>query len=138
MMGDDEDARKQYLDYDKKFEDMMDQIKDDTEWYCETYRDVFLLGACYAVNKNLPPKPLNKNTRNQKNKIRISEVIRESHRAILKVIAFSSQKNIEILLKEGKYFDIAEMYANAGLEEIQNKYFNKTDSPSFEFAEIVI
>ena len=133
-----DERRKQYLDYDGRFEEMMEDIKNDEEWYPETYRDVFLLAACYAVKRNLEPVKIQADQKNQQKQIRISEVIKEHHRIILRLIAFHTTNNIESLRDDNEVYEIAETYANAGLLEIFDHYYKRVDSPSFKFAEIAL
>ena len=135
MMNPDE-TTKLYLDYDLEYEDMVGDIKESDNWFPNTYLDIFILAASLAIKKNLVPIPLNEKSLNQGNQIRISVVVKDKHNTFFRIMAFWHTKDIEIVKDMNKVYEIAEMYANAGLCEIKQEYFNIVDNPTFQLAEM--
>ena len=138
MMKISEENKKLYLDYDKEYEEMMGEIKDHNEWYPVTFQDVFFLAIGYSIKKSLKPIPLNPKSRNQENRIRISVVIHEKDNTYLKAVAFWHTKDIETIKNLNAVYEIAEMYANAGLKDIKENFFNVSENPTFKLAEITM
>ena len=138
MMKKTEEPVKQYLDYDKEYEEMMSKIKDNNEWYPVTFQDVFFLAIGYAIKKKLNPLTLNPKSKNQENKIRISVVIKEKDNTYLKTVAFWHTKNVETIKDLNAVYEIAEMYANAGLKDIKENFFNIIENPTFKLSEITL
>ncbi|OPY36399.1 MAG: hypothetical protein A4E35_01938 [Methanoregula sp. PtaU1.Bin051] len=130
------DTTKLYLDYDKEYEDLVGELKENENWFPETYLDAFILAVSIAVKKQLEPIPLNKKSINQKNQIRIGIVVKDKHKTFFRAVAFSYLKDIEIIKNMDKVYEIVEMFANAGLKEISEEYFNKVDNPTFLLAEM--
>ena len=137
-MLDSYETTKLYLDYDNEFEEMVGEIKENKNWFPETYLDVFVLAVSIAVKKQLDPIPLNKKSINQKNQIRIGIVVKDKHKTFLRAVAFSHTRDIEVVKNLDKVYEIAEIFANAGLKEISEEYFNKVENPSFKLAELGI
>ena len=129
---------KLYLDYNAEYEEIVGDIKENNNWFPETYLDAFVLAVGIALKKKLEPIPLNKKTINQKNQIRIGIVVKDKHKTFFRSVAFSHTKNIEVIKDMDRVYEIAEMYANAGLKEISEEYFNKVENPSFILAEMGI
>jgi hypothetical protein len=130
------ETTKLYLDYNKDYEEMVGDIKEDKNWFPETYLDAFVIAVSVAVKKQLDPIPLNKKEINQKNQIRIGIVVKDKHKTFFRAVAFSHTKNIEIIKNMDSVYEIAEMFANAGFREISDEYFNKVENPSFQLAEM--
>jgi dnd system-associated protein 4 len=129
---------KLYLDYDKEYEEMVGEIKESEIWFPETYLDIFVLAVSIAIKRQLDPIPINPKSINQENKIRIGIVVKPKHDTFFRVVAFSHTKDIEVVKNTNKVYDIVEMYANAGLREIKQEYFNVVDNPTFLLAELGI
>jgi hypothetical protein len=138
MMKNTEENIKLYLDYNKEYEEMMSEIKDHNEWYPVTFQGVFFLAIGYAIKKSLKPLPLNPKSKNQENKIRISVVINDKDNTYLKAVAFWHSKDIETIKNLNTVYEIAEEYANAGLKDIKENFFNITENPTFKLAEITL
>ena len=133
------ETMKQYLEYDKEYEEMVGEIKESDNWFPQTYLDIFILAISLAVKKQLDPIPLNQKSINQINQIRIvSSGIKDKHNTFFRVIAFWHTKDIEIVKDINKVYEIVEMFANAGLKDIKQEYFNVVDNPTFLLAEMGI
>ena len=128
-------ALKTYLNYDIKFHEKMEDMKKDKSYFTDSFRDVFLLGMCYAAKKSL--KPFELGEVKKQDTIRIGEVINEDHMFLFRVLAFSHTKDYTVLSDEMQLYDLAEKFANAGIKEILDKY-DKTDYPSFELATVAL
>jgi hypothetical protein len=137
-MVDPSETTKLYLDYDKEYEEMVGEIKEDKNWFPETYLDAFVMAVSVAVKKQLDPVHLNKKALNQKNQIRIGIVVKDKHKTFFRAVAFSHTKNIDVIKNMDTVYEIAETFANAGFKEISEEYFNKVENPSFQLAEMAV
>ncbi len=130
-------AKKTFLSHNKEYHDNMVEMAKETtrKLYTDTLRDVFILGMVLAAKKGLEPVDIPEGKR--KNSIRIPEVIGESHKFLFKILAYSHTQDHGVLVDEARLFEIAEQYANAGLEELLEE-FDSTDYPLFELAELAL
>lgn len=126
-------AIKTFLNYDIDFHEKMDDMINNDSYFTNYFRDVFILGMCYAAKKSL--KPLDLERGKKQSTIRISEVIHENEMFLIRVLAFSYTKDYRVLSDEMQLYELAEKFANAGIKEIIDNYY-KTDYPSFELAEV--
>ena len=126
---------KTFLNYDIEFHEKMEDIKKDKSYFTDNFRDVFILGVCYAAKKSL--KPLGLGEVKKQDILRIGEVINEDHMFLFKVLAFSHTKDYKVLSDEIQLYELAEEFANAGIKEILDKY-DKTDYPSSELAAVAL
>lgn len=126
--------KKTFLSHNSDLHERMDEVKGG-RWFTETFRDVFILGLCYAARKNLEPLELEEGK--IKESIRINEVIRDEHMFLFRVVAFYHTKDYNILTDENRIFEIIEKLSNAGVKELLEKYY-RSDYPNFDLAQIVL
>lgn len=126
--------KKTFLSHNSDLHERMDEVKGG-RWFTETFRDVFILGLCYAARRNLEPLELEEGK--IKESIRINEVIRDEHMFLFRVIAFYHTKDYNILTDENRIFEIIEKLSNAGVKELLEKYF-RSDYPNFDLAQIAL
>jgi len=126
---------KTFLNYNSDFHEKMEDMKKDESYFTDSFRDLFILGMCYAAKNSL--KPLELGEVKKQDTIRIGEVIKEDHMFLFKVLAFSHTKDYKVLSNETQVYELAEKFANAGIKEIIDKYY-KTDYPSFELAAVAL
>lgn len=126
--------KKTFLSHNSDLHERMDEVKGG-RWFTETFRDVFILGLCYAARRNLEPLELEEGK--IKESIRINEVIRDEHMFLFRVIAFYHTKDYNILTDENRIFEIIEKLSNAGVKELLEKYY-RSDYPNLDLAQIVL
>jgi hypothetical protein len=126
---------KTFLNYDIEFHEKMEDMKKNKSYFTDSFRDVFILGMCYAAKKSL--KPLELGEVKKQDTIRIGEVIKEDHMFLFKVLAFSHTKDYKVVSNETQLYKLAEEFANAGIKEILDKYY-KADYPSFGLAAVAL
>jgi len=136
MENDPIERKKIFLEHNSDYHEMMEDLKVDEEYYTDSFRDIFLLGMCYAAFNQLDPIELEQGKRKQS--IRIGEVINKDHLFLIKILAYSHTKDYSILSNDNKCYEIAEKFANAGLKEIFEEYYKKEDYPSFKLSRAVL
>lgn len=122
---------KRFLDYDNDFHEKMEDMKEGKSYFTNSFLDIFMLGMCYAAKKSLKPLDLEE-VKKKQDTIRM-DYVREDHKFLIRVVAFSHTKDYRVLSDEMQLYEFAEKFANAGIKEIIDKYY-KTDYPSFELA----
>ena len=128
-------ATKRFLDYNIDFHEKMENMLKDKNYFTNSFLDVFMLGMCYAAKKSLKPLDLEEMKKKQ-DTIRM-DYVREDHKFLIRVVAFSHTKDYKLLSDETQLYDLAEKFANAGIKEILDNYY-KTDYPSFELATVAL
>jgi len=136
MKNDQIERKKIFLEHNSDYHQMMEDLKVDDEYHTDSFRDVFLLGMCYAVFNNLDPIELQQGKKKQS--IRIGEVINKDHLFLIRIVAYSYTKDYAILSDDNKCYEIAEKFANAGLKEISEIYYKKEDYPSFKLSKLIL
>jgi hypothetical protein len=138
-------VEKTYLTYNKDFHEKMRDIagldprtRGRNPWFTESLRDIFILGMCYAVKKGLAPKEIEERKKDLQESIRINQVIHEDQKFLFRVVAVYLTKDYRTLANDQDVYDLAEKFANAGLEELLNTCYGKWENPSFDLAKMAL
>ena len=99
-----------------------------------TYRDLFLLAACYGFcHRRGMRQPL---PEGKKNNIR-TEVFGDEGLGILKAIAIAETGDVEVLNNMGEVLTIAEEYAYIGVYEIKTQLIDERGQPLWNLVDLL-
>lgn len=117
--------------YEKLVKRGIDQIQDHP---FETKKDLFVLAACVGAKLN-----------------RYKELSSEKHNAfngetfnsridvpILQALAYKKEKDVEALLEPKRVLEIAQGWANGGIDEVHNAILNHPGRPLFNYVDWVL
>lgn len=98
-----------------------------------TMKDVFMTAACFGYRRGLS-QPISGAKRQIFHWAQFSEQI---DIPILKAIAISTSGNVQILADQEQIVQIAEGYANAGIQDLQSHLASRVDQPLWALVSLI-
>ena len=120
---------------DKIYDELVKRGSDRIEDYpFETKKDLFVLAACLGAKLG-----------------RYKELSSEKHNAfngetfnaridvpVLQALAYRKEKDVEVLLEPKRVLEIAQGWANGGIDEVYNAILNNPGRPLFNYVDWVL
>lgn len=104
----------------------MQESKDSPLYQAENH-NLFMISVGYG-RKQAMPKPIENEEHAFFGRSRLSD----SQQAVLEAVAIREERDVHVLKDQRKVYEIAEEYANAGVEELHGRIFGPKDDPLSE------
>jgi hypothetical protein len=123
-----EPRRDVHIDSDKY--DMFDELQNSSEspFYETENHDLFVFAVGYGRKYSMP-----QNTEEEHaffGRSRLSS----TQEAVIEAVAIAEERDVHVLKDQRRVYEIAERYANAGVEELYGRVFGPKDDPLSELS----
>lgn len=116
---------------DKERREMFNSLQEsqDSPFYQATNHDLFMFALGYG-NANTMPQEI----KNEKAAFFGRTSLSEHQQAVIEAIAVAEERDVRVLRDQRKVYEIAEKYANAGIDLLHGRVFGPDDEPLRELA----
>lgn len=116
---------------DKERREMFNSLQEsqDSPFYQATNHDLFMFALGYG-NANTMPQEI----KNEKAAFFGRTSLSEHQQAIIEAVAVAEERDVRVLHDQRQVYEIAEKYANAGIDLLHGRVFGPDDEPLRELA----
>lgn len=116
---------------DKERRDMFEALQEseDSPFYQAANHDLFMFAVGYGNAKTMPEK-----IKNEKAAFFGRTSLSDHQQAVIEAVAVAEERDVRVLRDQRMVYEIAEKYANAGIEQLHGRVFGPDDEPLRELA----
>lgn len=116
---------------DRERREMFESLQEsqDSPFYQASNHDLFMFVLGYG-NANTMPQEI----KNEKAAFFGRTSLSEQHQAVIEAVAVAEERDVRVLQDQRMVYEIAEKYANAGIELLHGRVFGPDDEPLRELA----
>jgi hypothetical protein len=116
---------------DKERREMFNSLQEsqDSPFYQATNHDLFMFALGYG-NANTMPQEI----KNEKAAFFGRTSLSEHQQAVIEAVAVAEERDVRVLHDQRQVYEIAEKYANAGIDLLHGRVFGPDDEPLRELA----